>query len=309
VPFTVVIVIHDSAPDLARLLESIAGHLDPPPALVVVDSGSRDDGAELAREAGAEVIELDGNPGFGPANNVGVARARTDVCVLVNPDVELHDDGLARLAALAADGPEALLVPRLLNPDGTVQRAAHPLPGRPRALLSALVHPRALPRRAREHADPWRAESPRVVGWVIAACLAARTETLRGLGPFDPETFLFFEDLDLCLRARQEGIPTVLHPEIALTHRGAHSTGPAYGAEPHALLARRRRAVVGARLGPRALAFDDAAQGLTFATRALARGILRREAQRERAQLAALRAARGEQRARAPSPRAGKGSR
>ncbi len=307
-PFTVVVVIHDSAPDLAQLLESIARHLDPPPALVVVDSGSRDEGAELARQAGAEVIELDGNPGFGPANNVGVARARTEVCALVNPDVELHDDGLARLA-LAADGTEALLVPRLLNPDGTVQRTAHPIPGRPRALLPALVHPRALPRRAREHADPWRADSPRVVGWVIAACLAARTETLRRLGPFDPETFLFFEDLDLCLRARQEGIPTVLRPEIALTHGGAHSTGPAYGAEPHVLLARRRRAVVGARLGPRALAFDDAAQCLTFATRALARGILRREAQRERAQLAALRAARGEQRAPAPSPRSARGSR
>jgi len=291
-PFTAVVVIHDSAADLARLLESIARHLSPAPELVVVDSGSRDGGVALARAAGAEVVELEGNPGFGPANNAGVTRARTEVCVLVNPDVELRDDGLARLAALAARGPEALLVPRLLNPDGTVQRTAHPLPGRASALLPALLHPRALPRRAREHAEPWRAESPRVLGWAIAACLAARTETLRRLGPFDPETFLFYEDLDLCLRARKAGVPTVLRPEIALTHRGGHSTAPAYGGEPHELLARRRRTVIGGRLGARALALDDAAQGLTFATRALARGVLRRDALRERAQLAALGAAR-----------------
>ena len=124
------------------------------------------------------------------------------------------------------------------------------------------------------------------------ACLAARTETLRRLGPFDPEAFLFFEDLDLCLRAAAAGVPTELHPEVRLRHAGGHATGPAYGGEPHALLARRRRAVVGARLGRRALALDDAAQSLTFATRAAARALLGRDATREREQLAALRAAR-----------------
>jgi len=50
--------------------------------------------------------------------------------------------------------------------------------------------------------------------------------------------------------------------------------------------------VVGQRLGRRALALDDLAQGLTFATRAAARLVLRRDAARERAQLAALREAR-----------------
>ncbi len=72
-------------------------------------------------------------------------------------------------------------------------------------------------------------------------------------------------------------MPTVLHPEVALRHTGGHSTGPAYAGEPFALLARRRREVVGTRLGRRALALDDLAQGLTFATRAVAHGGRRRE--------------------------------
>ena len=99
-----------------------------------------------------------------------------------------------------------------------------------------------------------------------------------------PRPFLFFEDLELCLRAAAAGVPTELHPEIALRHAGGHSTGPAYDGEPHALLARRRREVVGARLGRRALALDDLAQGVTFATRAIAH----RGRERERAQLRAL---------------------
>ena len=212
--------------------------------------------------------------------------------LLLNPDVVVTDpQALGRLARHARRV-DALHVPRLLNPDGSVQRSAHPRPGRAAALLPALVHPNALPRPLREAADPWRAGREREVGWAIAAALAARTATLRRLGPFDPAQFLFYEDLDLCLRARAAGVPTVLHPDLVLAHRGGHSTGPAYDGEPHALLARRRREVVRANLGPRAVALDDAAQALTFATRAAARTALRRDARRERAQLRALRDAR-----------------
>ena len=100
-PFTVVVVLHDSEPELRVLLDSIDRHLAARPQLVVVDSGSRDGGAALAREHGAEVIELPDNPGFGAACNAGLARAEHDVTVLLNPDCVLIDHSLARLAALA----------------------------------------------------------------------------------------------------------------------------------------------------------------------------------------------------------------
>ncbi len=286
-----VVVVHDSAPELQRLLDSVARHLPVAPQVVVVDTGSTDGGAGLARSRGAELVSLPGNPGFGAANNAGLAHVRAPVTALVNPDVELLDDGLTRLAATAA-GTERLLVPGLINRDDTRQRSAHPLPGTLGAFVPALLPPAALPRRVRERTEPWRARRPRTVGWAIAACVVARTELLRGLGPFDPGIFLFFEDLDLCLRARAGGIATELHPEIVLRHSGGHSTGPAYGGEPHVELARRRRQVVERRLGRRALALDDAAQATTFATRLAGRRLLGRDAARERDQLRALAAAR-----------------
>lgn len=292
VTFAIVVVLHESADDLARLLGSIDRCLPARPQVICVDTDSRDDGAARAQAWGAEVLRLDDNPGFGAANNAGMARVTAPVTVLLNPDCELRDDGLARLAALAA-GRDALLAPRLLNADGSVQRSAHPRPGGRDALVPALVEPRALPRPLRERFDPWRAETPRVVGWAIAACLVARTSLLGRLGPFDPAHFLFAEDLDLCLRAAAAGIPTELHPEVEVVHRGGTSTGAAYGGEPYEEIARQRRRVIGAALGPRALAHDDAAQALTFTTRAAARRVLGRDASRERAQLAALRAARG----------------
>jgi len=290
-PFTVVVVIHESAEELTALLDSLDRELAEAPRVVVVDNGSRDGGAALARRRGAEVVERPDNPGFGSASNDGIARAETEVTVLLNPDIELCDGGLAELARRAARR-DALVAPRLLEADGRIQRTAHPVPGNLEAFLPALVHPPVLPRALRLRAEPWRAPGPRQVGWVVAACLAARTETLRRLGPFDPRAFLFYEDLDLCLRARAAGIPTELHPDVVLRHRGAHATAPAFGGEPHALLARRRREVIEARLGRRARALDDAAQGVTFAVRAAARRLVGRDPARPRAQLRALRQAR-----------------
>jgi N-acetylglucosaminyl-diphospho-decaprenol L-rhamnosyltransferase len=275
--FTIVTVLHQSAPELPRLLRSIDAHLAPRPQVIAVDSGSTDEGANLARAAGAEVISLDANRGFGAATNAGVQRARHEITALVNPDCELLEDGLATLAARAAET-EALLVPRLLNGDGSTQRSAHPLPGRPSTLLRALVPGPLVP-------QPRRL---RAVGWAIGACLVARTETLRRLGPFDPDAFLFYEDLDLCLRARTHGIPTMVHPDIEIRHLGGRSTERAFGSEPFALHARRRREVIGARLGSRALQIDDAAQALTFALRAA----VGRDRERNLASLRAVRAAR-----------------
>ncbi len=299
-PFTAVVVIHDSAADLRRLLASIDRWLDPRPQVVVADSGSADDGADIAAAWGAETVALPGNPGFGAATNAGLARARSDVAVLLNPDVELLDAGILALAERVR-ARDVLAAPRLLNADGSVQRSAHPVPGTAGALLPALLPPALLPGPVRRRADPWRSERPRTVGWAIGACLAARTATLRRLGPFDPAVFLYAEDMDLCLRARDAGVRTELHPGVRLRHAGAHATAAAFGGEPHALLAARRREVLAAR-GPVALALDDAAQALTFATRAAARTLAGRPAARERAQLAALRAARR----RGPSPPPGR---
>jgi N-acetylglucosaminyl-diphospho-decaprenol L-rhamnosyltransferase len=289
--FSVVVVLHNSAGPLRALLASLE-RLPSMPQLIVVDTASTDDGPALARAAGAEVIELGDNPGFGAANNAGVERAPHPVTVLLNPDCELLDGSLAGLAERAADG--RLWVPRLLNEDGSIQRSAHPLPGTVGALLPAVIHPLLLPPPLRELVEPYRAERPRTVGWAIAACLAARTDVLRRLGPFDPRQFLFFEDMDLCLRARAAGIRTVLDPRVRVRHLGGHATGAAYHGEPHQLLARRRRAVVAANRGRAAAALDDLAQALTFATRAAARRALGRECVRERAQLAALLRSRAE---------------
>jgi N-acetylglucosaminyl-diphospho-decaprenol L-rhamnosyltransferase len=303
VTFTVVVVLHDSAAELAALLDSVDRHLDAGPQIVAVDSGSQDDGPDLAAERGAEVVALAGNPGFGAACNAGIERARHDVTILLNPDCELLDGSLATLANIARAHPGALHAPRLLNPDGSLQRSAHPLPGTPGSLLPALVHPPLLPRAIRERVEPYRAGTARTVGWAVGACLAASTATFRHLGPFDPAVHLFAEDMELGLRARTAGIPTVLHPQLQIRHAGGHATQRR--GEPYGVVARRRREAIAATRGRRALVLDDLAQALTFATRAAGHTVAGGDAARPRAQLAALVHTWGQPHREAPGARIG----
>lgn len=284
--FAVVIVLHNSARELTALLESIDAHLAVRPQVICADSGSSDDGADVARKWGAEVLVMDGNPGYGAANNAALELVREEVTVLLNPDSRLIDGGIVRLAEIARAS-RALVAPSLLNDDRTVQDSAHPLPGGRDGYLAALTVPRLLPTKLRDRLQPFRSTTRTEVGWAIGACLAAKTALLRQLGPFDPADFLFAEDLDLCLRARARGIPTIFDPSVSLVHSGAHTSRGELNQERFDLQARRRREVVLQQLGEGALRRDDRTQALTFTARAA----LGRDPSRNKMLLAALRSA------------------
>ncbi len=283
-------VTHNSAGQLDALLRSAERYLARV-RVVVVDCASSDGTLEVARRhRSAVTVALEDNVGFGRACNRGMAEICEPVTALVNPDVELLDDSLLALAAEASrsDRPERLLAPLVLSPDGSRQDTVHPRPGSGADLAGAVIPPTLAPGRLGVKLAPWRARGPMPVGWAVACALAARTETLRRLGPFDERIFLFGEDLDLGLRASQHGVQTWFWPRARLVHHRAHATSREFGGEPFELLAGARHDVVARRLGTRRARLDDAAQALTFASRIAVKGATRRGAGREQRQLRAL---------------------
>jgi N-acetylglucosaminyl-diphospho-decaprenol L-rhamnosyltransferase len=290
--FALVTVSHNSAAALRALLRSAARHL-PGVRVVVVDNASSDDTVAVAGGfAQAVVVALTENVGFGRANNRGLAEVSEPVAVLVNPDVELLDDSVRALAAQAAAHPDRLLAPLVLSPDGSRQDTVHPVPASAPDVVRALVPPALAPGRAGVWLAPWRSLEPRQVGWAVGCAIAARTDTLRQLGPFDEAIFLYGEDMELGLRAAAAGVQTWFWPAARVCHHRAHSSSVAFGGEPFARLAAARHDVVGRRLGRRRATLDDALQTLTFASRIAVKTMLRRPAERELVQLRALRTAR-----------------
>ncbi|MGO9900803.1 MAG: glycosyltransferase [Solirubrobacteraceae bacterium] len=290
---TLLTVTHNSAGPLEALLRSVQRHLSQA-KVIVVDNASADGSLEVAERQHGQLqvqsLALAENIGFGAACNRGLELVDNRVTALVNPDVELLDDSLLALAAEVsrADAPARLLAPLVLRGDGRREDSAHPLPCSAAELVHALVPPAALCDRAAALIAPWRSNRSRPVGWAVGCALVARTSTLRRLGPFDESIFLYGEDLDLCLRARAEGIETWFWPQARVRHHGAHSTAPAFGGEPFERLAAARHDVIARRLGRHAALADDALQALTFASRLALKRALHREAARERSQLQAV---------------------
>ncbi len=294
-----VTVTHNSGTELDRLLSSVARHL-PGTRVVVVDCASRDSSRTVARQErpgiSVELIPLSSNEGFGAACDRGVTAVRNPVTALVNPDVELIDDSLLELVEEVhrPGAPERLLAPLVLSPDGSRQDTVHPLPGSGAELASSLIPPALALGRLGPALGlaPWRSSTPRRVGWAVGCAVVGRTDTLARLGPFDKRIFLYGEDLDLGLRAREIGIETWFWPMARVVHLGGHATERAYGGEPFEVLARARHEVVARRLGARLARLDDFSQTVTFASRRVLKLALRRPAEREHRQLEAIRAVR-----------------
>jgi GT2 family glycosyltransferase len=288
-----VTVTHNSAAELQALLSSVDRHL-PGVNVVVVDCASRDETVSIARgwsgDATVETIPLQRNAGFGQGSNIGVAAVQRPVTALVNPDVELLDGSLLELAGEAQQrsAPGRLLAPLVLCADGSRQDTVHPRPTSPADLGRVIVPLSLAPAGTAVSLAPWRSDRPRRVGWAVGCALVARTDTLQRLGPFDERIFLYYEDLDLALRAAQQGIETWFWPSARVLHHQAHSSRREFGGEPFELLARARREVVSRRLGARRARIDDAAQAVTFASRIVSKRVLGRSALRERRQLQAL---------------------
>lgn len=229
---SVVIVSYNARELLARSVASVAGG---PHEVVVVDNASRDGSPELVRERfpGVRLVELPRNLGFGTANNVGMELASGRYALLLNSDAWPVEDAVERLVAFADRRPRAGIVgPRLLNPDGTLQRSVRGFPTLWR-LVTEYFFLRKLAPGSRLlngfYGAGFDHRSERDAEFLMGAVLLVRREALDEVGGFDPSFFLFSEETDLCYRLRRAGWTVTFTPAAEFVHVGGASTGPEWG--------------------------------------------------------------------------------
>ena len=213
---TAILVNYNAGPELSRALRSIADELTGQPwEAIVIDNASADSSGRAVADFApqARLIANSENVGFARAVNQGLAVARADRVLIMNPDCRLVADALAVMdAELESDPACALVGPRILNPDGSVQGSAR---GDPDMLTGLFGRTPAAQRLL-----PWLAPSRRnvvveeairssqsstVVDWLSGACLLARRDALQRVSGFDERYFLYWEDADLCKRLRAAG--------------------------------------------------------------------------------------------------------
>jgi GT2 family glycosyltransferase len=216
---SVIIVNHDGEAHLLRCLESLDGS---GAEVLLVDNASRDDSLSLVRERfpGVEVLPQDENLGFAAANNLAAAKASGEALLLLNADAWLEAGALDLLAAKLSGRPDVgLVAPRLRYPDGQRQFAWSPARGFVGEVLQKARNP--FEAQAWAHGSLAR-RLARVVGptWYTAACVLVRAEAFRAVGGFDESFFMYFEDVDLCLRLEAAGWRLVQEPRAVVCHVG-----------------------------------------------------------------------------------------
>ena len=220
-----VVVTYDALPWLEPCLESLAGV-----ETVVVDHGSTDGTLELVRDRFPEVrvVEQE-NRGLAAGWNRGIAETRGRYVLILNADAWLLRDALARLVAFADERPDAAVVaPRLLNPDGTLQRSLRGFPTVWRLATEYLFLRKLGPGTQALngfYAGGFAHDEVREAEFVMGACLLVRRAAIEEVGPLDERFFLFSEEVDWCYRFRQAGWRVVFFPGAECVHVGGASHG------------------------------------------------------------------------------------
>jgi len=222
---SVVVVAYNGLPWIERCLESVRGY-----ETIVVDHGSTDGTVELVRERfpEARLIEQP-NVGMGAGNNAGMRVASSRYFLLLNCDAWMMGDAVERLAAFADEHPEAAVVgPRLLNKDGSLQRSVRGFPTLWR-LATEYFFLRKLGPRTRAlnalYGSGFAHDEPREVDWLFGPCLLVRRDATDAVGLFDEDFFMFSEETDWCYRFHGAGWEVLFYPGAEAVHVGGASHG------------------------------------------------------------------------------------
>ncbi len=191
--------------------------------VVLVDNGSEcSDTLRFLKRARRHwtVVDCPGAFNFSRLCNEGARRARGEYLLFLNNDTEVvNPDWLERMLRLACRSDVGVVGATLLYPDGTLQHAGlFPRPG------GCWIHGyRGLP--AHAPGDQGELGHIRTVPAVTAACMLLRRDFFEMLGGFDERLPVTYGDVDLCLRAREQGRLVVITPHARLLHFEALSRG------------------------------------------------------------------------------------
>lgn len=221
VDVAVVIVTHQSADHLPCLLGSLPEAMSGTDyRVVVVDNGSTDDSAGVAERAGVEVYR-EHNRGFAAGVNRGIAAAPDARCYLVvNPDATLDARSGARLLAVMRRRRAGIVAPRVRESDGALSTSLRREPTVARVGGLSFT---GLSIFAERIDDPHRYRTEREVDWVMGAVMLIDGDCYRDVGGFCEEYFLYSEETEFCLQARERGWSTVYTPWAGAMHIGGGS--------------------------------------------------------------------------------------
>jgi hypothetical protein len=210
----------------AVLKDAVASVLRSPQVaqIYIIDNASTDaslDSLAEVQDHRVTVFRNSANLGFAAACNIGLARTTAENVLLLNPDAEMMGAAVECLmAALRSADNVGMAGPLLLNPDGSEQAGGRRMFPTPKTVLAEMVNSTWLKRFASApalHRNPLPRD-PTAIEAISGACMAVRRDALTAVGLLDERYYLHCEDLDWCMRFRQQGWAILFVPDAKVVH-------------------------------------------------------------------------------------------
>lgn len=221
----VVVVTYNSEPLLADLVESLGpGLVGVDWHLTVADNDSADGTVETLRKLAPEatVVEMGANRGYAAGINAAVAAAPPHTAVLVlNPDVRLDPGGVPELLRTLREPGTGIAVPRLADGDGGLIQTMRREPSILRVLgdlVLGATRAGRYPLIGEVVTDERRYAAPTTTDWAEGSTQLISGDCWRACAPWDESFFLYSEETDFALRARDSGYATRYNPAAQAVH-------------------------------------------------------------------------------------------
>jgi len=221
---SIIIPSKDKVEYLRRCIESIQRITDYPRyEIIIVDNDSHnlstlDYYAHLP--AGVRLLKNHDAFNYSAYNNRGARVARGDLLLFLNNDVEIIEPGWMLEMVRWAERPEVGIVgAKLLYPDGLLQHAGIVIgmEGHGSHVFGGM---------SEEVTGPWGTPNwYRDLSAVTGACMMIRRQVFDQIGGFDESYLLVFNDIEICVRAREHGYRIVYNPFVRLIHHEGKSRG------------------------------------------------------------------------------------
>ena len=218
-----IVIVNYKTPDL--LIQCLESILETVPTslvfeVIVVDNNSNDNSERTIKLKFPDVtwIQKEENDGFGRANNIGIKQARGIYILLLNTDIVLLPGTVENCLNVIQNDPSiGALGCQLLNADGTVQKSTYTGIGNASDILKDnLVLDRLFK----------LATKKREIRAVMGSFMLMQKATLEKVGLFDPDFFMYSEEIDLCRRMGNNNFKIIYHAEVSAMHKqGGSSTG------------------------------------------------------------------------------------
>ena len=215
--------------DTIECLESLKHITYPNYEILLVDNGSTDGSVECFRERypGMEIIENGENLGFAEGNNVGIRRAMdegADYVLLLNNDTVVDPEFLGELVRVAeGDGKIGIVGPKIYYYDYKGRKDVIWFAG---GFINRWTG--ATSHEGEDKLDTQKYNRPKEIEYATGCAILIKRDVISSIGMLEQAFFTYYEDVDICFRARLDGWIIKYVPDARLWHKISQSSGGAY---------------------------------------------------------------------------------